>query len=141
MPLYVLDTDNLTFHQTERDFFMQHIRSVPPETVCTTVITLYEQMRGRVARVHRAETSAELIAACEHLRKTVWYFSHIRILPFTSDAARFVARFKDEKIRVGTQDLRIASIVLSVNGILVTSNRRDFQKIPGLLLEDWNTPL
>ncbi len=120
---------------------MQHVRSVPPETICTTVITLYEQMRGRVARIHRAGISSELITACEHLRKTVRYFSHIRVLPFTSDAARHLNSFKDARIRVGTQDLRIASIVLSFDGILVTGNRRDFQKIPGLVIEDWSASL
>jgi len=34
----------------------------------------------------------------------------------------------------------IASWVLAADGILVTSNRRDFQKISGLLIEDWNKP-
>ena len=74
-------------------------------------------------------------------QKTIQSFSQINVLPFTSVAATGLKKFKDEKIRVGTQDLRIASIVVSVDGILVTSNRRDFQKIPGLLIEDWNTSL
>ena len=42
-------------------------------------------------------------------------------------------------MRICTQDLRIAAIVLSVNSILVTSNPRDFDKVPGLVIDDWDT--
>ncbi len=40
---------------------------------------------------------------------------------------------------IGTHDLRIAAIVLSVNGILITSNRRDFDEVSGRIIEDWDT--
>ena len=41
------------------------------------------------------------------------------------------------KGQVGTQDMRIASIVIAYNGILLTRNRRDFEKIPNLMIENW----
>lgn len=141
MPRYVLDTDSITFHQAEREALVRRVSAFPAEIVCTTVITEYEQLRGRVARIHRAQTSVAFISACEQLQKTVHYFARVTVLPFTSTAAQYFERFREQKIRIGTQDLRIAAIVLAFDGILVTSNRRDFRNVPGLLLEDWNTPL
>jgi tRNA(fMet)-specific endonuclease VapC len=44
---------------------------------------------------------------------------------------------KQQKVRIGTQDLRIASIVIAQKGILVTRNSRDFEKVPNLKFEDW----
>ena len=42
------------------------------------------------------------------------------------------------KIRVGTQDLRIAAIATAHNATLVTRNARDYQLVPGLTLDVWN---
>jgi len=44
---------------------------------------------------------------------------------------------KRMNLNVRKMDLRIASIVLDHHGVLVTRNVRDFQRVPGLLIEDW----
>ncbi len=79
MPLYVLDTDTVTFQQAGREHVLRRLAVVPPDAVSTTVITVREQRRGR-----------------------------------------------------------LAVMVLSVDGILVTSNRRDFDRVAGLRMEDWH---
>jgi len=60
--------------------------------------------------------------------------------PFNDQAAAEFIRLKASVKQVGTQDLKIAAIVLSVRGVLVTRNQRDFVCIPGLAIEDWTQP-
>ncbi|MEH2006314.1 type II toxin-antitoxin system VapC family toxin [Nostoc sp.] len=59
------------------------------------------------------------------------------MLLFSHDTGKICAELVKQKIRVGTQDLGIGAITLSVNGILVTRNLKDFDKVPNLRLEDW----
>ena len=138
MPIYVLDTDTITLQQANRATILRHLEHIPPTHIFTTVITLREQIRGRLAVVDQVEEGAALIQAYTQLQATVDYFKQVHILPFTVEALARLQQLRLQKVRVGTQDLRIAAIVLSVGGILVTSNRRDFAKVPGLRIEDWN---
>jgi tRNA(fMet)-specific endonuclease VapC len=51
-----------------------------------------------------------------------------------------IARYRDLRVRhrrIGTNDLRIAAIVVEHESILVTRNTSDFVEIEGLPLEDW----
>ena len=45
--------------------------------------------------------------------------------------------FKALKLGIRSKDLRIAAIALEHAGTLVTRNVRDFQRIPGLAVENW----
>ncbi|MGH9800200.1 MAG: type II toxin-antitoxin system VapC family toxin, partial [Blastocatellia bacterium] len=64
----------------------------------------------------------------------------LRVLPFDEAAAEQFVRLKATVKQVGTQDLKIAAIALSVNATLVTRNAIDFARIPGLNIEDWTQP-
>jgi tRNA(fMet)-specific endonuclease VapC len=41
------------------------------------------------------------------------------------------------RLNVKKMDLRIAAIALENSAIVVTRNLRDFQRVPGLMVEDW----
>jgi tRNA(fMet)-specific endonuclease VapC len=59
--------------------------------------------------------------------------------PFDERAAETFDRLPAEYKRMGTNDLAIAAITISLNAVLVTRNTVDFQRISGLVLEDWIT--
>lgn len=58
-------------------------------------------------------------------------------LDFDQEAYSCYAELLRQRTGVGTQDLRIAAIAISKNAILITCDRRDFERIPGLVFEDW----
>ena len=58
------------------------------------------------------------------------------ILPY-DDAAASLANLL-RKVRIGRMDLKIASIVLASEAVLVTRNAVDFRLVPDLTIEDWS---
>jgi len=65
------------------------------------------------------------------------FFSAYHILPFDTAAAGRYEELRQAKIRVGTADLKIAAIALVNDALLLTANRQDFERIPGLRFANW----
>jgi tRNA(fMet)-specific endonuclease VapC len=135
MSAYILDTDHVSLHQRRHPAVTRRLIREP--NAVTSIITVEEQLRGRLNVIRRVATPEEITHAYENLLTTVRYFNGLVILPFNQEALRHYEQLRAQKIRVGTQDLRIAAIVLSVDGILITRNERDFAQVPGLVWENW----
>lgn len=67
----------------------------------------------------------------------VHFFSRWEILPFDDPAADQFESLRQAKVRIGTMDLKIASIALVHDATLPSANARDFEQVPGLRVEDW----
>lgn len=136
---YILDTDTVTYQQSGRPNVIRRLSEVAPDTVATTVITLYEQLRGRLAAVNRQQDDQARQLAYRRLQETHGYFCRVPVLSFDAEAAVTYRDLLSQGLRIGAQDLQIAAIALARNAVLVTSNRRHFDQVPGLVIEDWNT--
>jgi len=140
MSLWILDTDRVSIIQREEPLLTEQLNRINASKIAVTVITVEEQMRGRLNRIRQASQSGkseQIIFAYANLRKTVDFYRNMNLLDFDRAASTRYAELIRQKIRIGTKDLRIAAIALSVDGILVTRNWQDFERIPGLILEDW----
>jgi tRNA(fMet)-specific endonuclease VapC len=140
MTLYVVDTDILSLYQRNHPQVCTRIRFARQNNLIikTTVITVEEQYGGRLAQIRKAQNPEALILAYDFLTATFSLFSQLEILKYDRSADDYFRQFRQQGIRIGTQDLRIASIVLAHGGIIVTRNQKDFGQVPGLTLEDWS---
>ncbi|MEH1858881.1 MAG: type II toxin-antitoxin system VapC family toxin [Nostoc sp.] len=137
MTLWILDTDHVSLFQQLHPVITQRINAVNSEDIAITIITVEEQLRGRFNVIRKASSSDALLLAYAKLQDTLEFFKNVRSLGFDESAINCYEGLIRQRIRIGTQDLRIAAITLSMNGILVTRNRKDFEKVPNLRLEDW----
>ena len=108
------------------DVFNQHL-----ERMENSSITLAEL-------VHRAEKSADVprnIAVVQD------FVSRLSVLPYDDKSAwhygSIRAVLEKSGKPIGLNDLHIAAHARSSGLTLVTNNLREFERIPGLLLENW----
>ncbi len=86
---------------------------LPPNQLATTIITYDEQLSGRLSVVHKARNNQERIQAFYWLQRTLHFFCRMPVLPFDEAAATMFQQIMALKLRIGTQDLLIASIVIA----------------------------
>jgi tRNA(fMet)-specific endonuclease VapC len=139
--MIVLDTDHLSLLQAREApsaFALQaRLETFPADEVVTTVITLEEQMRGWLALIRRVTDVQRQVAYYERLRSLVAFFAAWEVLPFDQHAATTFERLRQQHVRIGTMDLKIAAIALGRPALVLSGNLQDFQQVPGLAVEDW----
>jgi tRNA(fMet)-specific endonuclease VapC len=129
--MIVLDTDHITLLSRDTNPIGQRLGErlirIRPEERATTIVTFEEQSRGWLAVLSKTQSVARLIEGYRHLSEHLENYRSIRVLEY----------LKKSRIRIGTMDLRIASIVLSRGATLLSRNLGDFRKVPNLKVEDW----
>jgi len=107
------------------------------EKIYLSVITVEEMIRGRMAILARRLEPAARVRAYAKFLETVRFFETISVVPFDSACEERCQILRASGLRIGTQDLRIAATALCNDLVLVTRNRRDFERVPGLVVDDW----
>ncbi len=130
---YCFDTDiiSATIKPAPPMHLLRRLAIVSPHAQFTTSITVGELVHG-ARRLGREELTARVELAIRRAST---------VLPFDTAAARRYGSMKAELERGGMPlaepDLRIASIALVRELILVTRNVRHFGRVPGLVVENW----
>lgn len=138
MSLYILDTDIWTLYRKLHPLVEQRVAAArSSDHLAITIISAEEQLSGWYARLRQARTRAEKARRYQELTDTVMACREWDVLPFPEPALLRFEQLFALKLNVGKMDLCITAITLEFSGILFTRNLRDFQRVPGLTLENW----
>jgi tRNA(fMet)-specific endonuclease VapC len=138
--MVVLDTDHMTILErggTPALALTMRLGALPEAEIATTIVSYEEQCKGWLAKTAREKDEA-LLRAYRQLGQHLEIYAGMNVLPYDQAAHIIFTSLKNQKIRVGTQDMKIAAIVLAYGAILLTRNTRDFTHIPDLKIEDWS---
>lgn len=133
--IYLLDTNVIVTYLRGKDpLLKQRVDATSPSDLRVCSIVLGELYYG--AAISKQPTANAAL---------VYNFTQaMDCLPYEEVAAKefgvLRAHLKNLGTPIGACDAMIAAIALSNNLTLVTHNTKEFSRVPGLPLEDWQTP-
>lgn len=130
-PAWLLDTNTLSdLIRNPRGALVQRLSITEPDAVCTSIVVACElrfgaKRKGSEALTNRVE---QLLAS-------------LTVLPLDEPADQHYADIRvaleSAGTPIGNHDLFIAAHARSRGMTLVTHNMREFERVPGLQVEDW----
>lgn len=130
--MYFLDTNTcIDFLRNLSESVRSRFLSVPLNEIKIPVVVKAELLLG-----------AYKSTKPETLERTKQFLELFEVIPFSDEMSYTYAKIRKELEvkgnKIGANDLFIAASALNKGAALVTHNTREFIRIDGLKLEDWN---
>jgi len=128
---YLLDTNIVIYVIKRRPVEVMGVFNQNAGRMAISAITLSELYHG-------AEKSAKV---AQNLAVVEEFASLLEVLPYAAKASQHYGAIRNELEKagrpIGVNDLHIAAHARSEGLTLVTNNLSEFERVPGLLLENW----
>jgi tRNA(fMet)-specific endonuclease VapC len=138
---YLLDSDHLSLleHTTGSEYaqLVLNLNLHHAEGIGVSVSSFQEQVLGAHTKIQSARTDRELLRGFELMKDTFERYAQFPMLGFDQPALTIFKNHDKLRMKIGTMDLRIASIALANDLTLVTRNTSDFARVPNLKIDDW----
>lgn len=129
--MYLLDYNTLIYFFKQQGQVANHLKKVPASQVAIPSVVLFELEYG-VLRSTRPQEQRQGIDA---------FLRVYRVLSMDHACAKSAAWIKHTLALAGTPighfDQLIAGMALAHNLTLITPNTREFERVPGLRVENW----
>ncbi len=129
---YLLDTCTVSDFVKGQPSVLSRIKATPPNWVAVSSVTRMEIEFGLILNPERARKLAPVLDA---------FLNAITTLPFDAADAQAAgavrASLQSRGQPIGAYDVMIAGSGLARGLIVVTSNMGEFQRVSGLVVENW----
>lgn len=127
---YLVDTDWIVFYLRGREPYVSTLKRLQKEGLAVSVISVAELYEG-VFRDQNPQTREEGLAR---------FLAGVVVVDVNEDVARVFgqlrAELRQQGLTVADLDLLIGSTAVHYGLLLLTDNRRHYEKIPGLRLAE-----
>src|SRR3989344_3541016 len=131
--MYCLDSNIIIEILNGNQLIKSHSIGISSFNLCTTPITLCELFRGAFL----SNNPGKIIDLLNNFLKS------LDMIDFDANSCELYGKQYSQLKKIGklTQDfdLLIAAICISNNKILITKNKKHFESIKGLKVEEWDT--
>ena len=128
---YCLDTNTLIYFFKGIGNVSKRLLATPPSEIAIPTVVLFELEVG----IGKSTSPRKRIAQLQEVT------SLVNIITFGQSEAKCAAgirvKLEAQGIPIGPYDILIAASALANNSTLITHNKREFERVPGLKIEDW----
>ena len=140
--MILLDTDHTTFlkypdSERGRRMIDRLGAASASEVIGAAIVTVEERMRGWLAVIAKEKSALRQVVGYRELALLFEFYQEFEIVPFDEAAARRFDDLRLQKLRIGSRDLKIAATALVNDALLLSANLSDFERVPGLRVENW----
>ncbi len=132
---FMLDTNICIFTIKNKPQIVREAFNLHDGQLCISAVTLMELIYG----AEKSATPEKNLAVIEG------FAARLEVMPFDNEAAAHTGMIRSELAKAGTPigpyDQMIAGHARSRGLIVVTNNVREFERVPGLRVEDWVHPI
>ena len=139
--MFLFDTNHISVWQrgegAEYERLCTHLENHTGDQFHVCIVSFHEMVNGWNAYSAKRGSSESFVRVYLEFENILRNFSIMQLLSFDRKAAEVFDELNQQRLRVGSMDLRIAAIAIANQMTLLTQNTVDFERIPGLLIEDW----
>jgi tRNA(fMet)-specific endonuclease VapC len=128
---YLLDTDTLIYVYKRAGNCLERLRNSRDEDIATSAVNLFELEFG-LAKSDKPIPLRAYINEVKH-RYAVLNFDIVA----SRKAGEIRAALQTKGTPIGPYDVQVAGVALANNLTIVTRNTREFERVPGLRVENW----